>query len=72
MESVEKGGIPLKKILALVLVMLVLCICGAQAESTTSVFDALEHLINGRTFTLTVTAQSDTDELADIISRYGI
>ena len=72
MESVEKGGIPLKKILALVLVMLVLCICGAQAESTTSVFDALEHLINGRTFTLTVTAQSDTDELADIISRYGM
>ena len=45
--------------------------CVAQADNTDSVYDVLNGLINGRTFTLTVNAESDADKAAELISRYG-
>ena len=45
--------------------------CFAQAESAESVYDVLTHLMNGRTFTLTVTAESEAEELANVIAQYG-
>lgn len=45
--------------------------CFAQAESAESVYDVLTHLMSGRTFTLTVTAESEAEELANVIAQYG-
>lgn len=49
----------MKKMFALLLMILFLGGCFAQAESAESVYDVLTHLMNGRTFTLTVTAESE-------------
>jgi hypothetical protein len=57
--------------LALLLALLLLGVCFAQAESAESVYDVLTHLMNGRTFTLTVTAESEAEELANVIAQYG-
>ena len=70
-ESVKKEGFPLKKMLALLLAMLLLSMCCAQAENDESVYDVLTHLINGRTFALTVSAESEAEDLANVIARYG-
>lgn len=51
--------------------MLLLGVCCAQAESVESVYDVLSQLMNGRTFTLTVTAESEAEELANTIAQYG-
>ena len=67
----EKEGLPLKKMLALLLALLLLGVCFAQAESAESMYDVLTHLMNGRTFTLTVTAESEAEELANVIAQYG-
>ena len=61
----------MKKLVALLLAMLLLSVCFAQAESAESVYDVLTHLMNGRTFTLTVTAESETEKLANVIAQYG-
>jgi len=61
----------LKKMFALLLMILFLGGCFAQAESAESVYDVLTHLMNGRTFTLTVTAESEAEELANVIAQYG-
>ena len=49
----------MKKMFALLLMILFLGGCFAQTESAESVYDVLTHLMNGRSFTLTVTAESD-------------
>ena len=61
----------MKKMFALLLMILFLGGCFAQAESAESVYDVLTHLMNGRTFTLTVTAESEAEELANVIAQYG-
>lgn len=61
----------MKKWIALLLAALLLGVCCAQMESADSVYDALAHLMNGRTFTLTVTAESETEILANVIAQYG-
>ena len=61
----------MKKMFALLLMILFLGGCFTQAESAESVYDVLTHLMNGRTFTLTVTAESEAEELANVIAQYG-
>ena len=61
----------MKKMFALLLMILFLGGCFAQAESAESVYDVLTLLMNGRTFTLTVTAESEAEELANVIAQYG-
>lgn len=61
----------MKKLMALFLSMLLLGTCCARAESASSVYDLLSGLMDGRTFTLTVTADSETEELANAIAQYG-
>ena len=61
----------MKKILALLPAILLLGVCSAQTESAGSMYETLTHLLRGRAFTLTVTAESDLEGLADIIARYG-
>ena len=61
----------MKKMLALLLALLFLGGCFAQAESAESVYDVLAYLMNGRTFTLTVNAESEAEELAKVIAQYG-
>lgn len=62
----------MKKLFALLLASLLLLsvLPVAFAEDAPSVYDALVSLVNGRTFTLTVSAEAD-GELADVIARYG-
>ena len=61
----------MKKMLALLLTILLLGACFAQAENVESVYDVLNSLMSGRTFTLTVSAESETEELANVIAQYG-
>ena len=61
----------MKKMLALLLALLFLVMCFAQAESAESVYDVLSGLMNDRTFTLTVSAESEAEELANVIAQYG-
>ena len=61
----------MKKMLALLLALLFLGVCFAQAESAESVYDVLSGLMNERTFTLTVSAESEAEELANVIAQYG-
>ena len=61
----------MKKMLALLLAMLFLGVCFAQAESAESVYDVLSGFMNGRIFTLTVSAESEAEELANVIAQYG-
>ncbi len=55
----------------LLLVFLLLGLCTAHAESPDSVYEVLSGLLSERTFTLTVSAESDTDALNLIIAQYG-
>ena len=61
----------MKKMLALLLAMLFLGVCFSQAESAESVYDVLSGFMNGRIFTLTVSAESEAEELANVIAQYG-
>ncbi len=61
----------MKKTLALLLIFLFLGAACVQAESAVSVYDELAGLLSGRSFTLTVTAESDAEKLAEVISQYG-
>ncbi len=60
----------MKKMSALLLVFLLLS-ASAHAENVPGVYDVLSGLMNGREFTLTVEARSDTEALAEVIARYG-
>ncbi len=61
----------MKKTLALLLAVLLSGIGCARAESAGNIYDVLSGLMNGREFTLTVEARSDTEALAETIARYG-
>ena len=60
----------MKKGIAVLLTLLLLLIPAAQAENSLSVYDVLVQWMDGRQFTLTVTAEA-SEELTDIVAPYG-
>lgn len=60
----------MKKWTALLLTLLLMASVCAQTENIPTVYDTLVSLIDGRQFTLTVTAEG-SEELADVIAPYG-
>ena len=60
----------MKKIAAWLTALLLLCPLMTRAESAAPVYDALRALMNGRQFTLTVSAEAE-GELAETAAAYG-
>ena len=60
----------MKKIAAWLTALLLLCPLMTRAESAAPVFDALRALMNGRQFTLTVSAEAE-GELAETAAAFG-